>query len=148
MAARRAIIRKLPAVETQPEMQRPSWSPRPVLAIDDDEDVLAITVVMLEQCGLEVAAFLSGDEAVAELLQRPDRYGCAIVDLTMPVKDGVSVARELRQIVPNLPVLFVSGYSKEQAAELVATNESTQFLRKPFRVDALKRALEQLLSGE
>ena len=49
--------------------------------------------------------------------------------------------------MPDLPVLFVSGYSKEQAAELVATNESTQFLRKPFRVDALSRALEQLLSG-
>ena len=121
---------------------------RPVLAIDDDEDVLAITVVMLEQCGLEVAAFLSGDEAVAELMQRPDRYGCAIVDLTMPVKDGVSVTRELRQIVPDLPVLFVSGYSKEQAAELVATNESTQFLRKPFRVEALNRALGQLLGGQ
>ncbi|MBK9658060.1 MAG: response regulator [Rhodanobacteraceae bacterium] len=119
-----------------------------MLAIDDDEDVLAITVVMLEQCGLEVAAFLSGDEAVAELMQRPDRYGCAIVDLTMPVKDGVSVTRELRQIVPDLPVLFVSGYSKEQAAELVATNESTQFLRKPFRVEALNRALGQLLGGQ
>ncbi len=133
--------------EVVPEHQWEPRTPRPVLAIDDDEDVLAITVVMLEQCGLEVAAFLSGDEAVAELMQRPDRYDCAIVDLTMPVKDGVSVTRELRQIVPQLPVLFVSGYSKEQAAELVATNESTQFLRKPFRVDALSRALDQLLRG-
>ena len=124
-----------------------TWTARPVLAVDDDEDVLAITVVMLEQCGLEVAAFLSGDEAIAELAQWPDRYACAIVDLTMPVKDGVSVARELRQIVPTLPVLFVSGYSKEQAEELVATNESTQFLRKPFRVDALNQALMQLLRG-
>ena len=134
--------------ELVPERPREPKTPRPVLAIDDDEDVLAITVVMLEQCGLEVAAFLCGDEAVAELMRRPDRYGCAIVDLTMPVKDGVSITRELRQIVPDLPVLFVSGYSKEQAAELVATNESTQFLRKPFRVEALSRALEQLLSGQ
>lgn len=118
---------------------------RPVLAIDDDEDVLAITVVMLEQCGLEVAAFLSGDEAIAELTKWPERYAGAIVDLTMPVKDGVAVVRELREIVPDLPILFVSGYSKEQASELVATDESTQFLRKPFRVDGLTRALEQLL---
>ncbi len=137
----------LPQASVEPAVEHRAWTPRPVLAIDDDEDVLAITVVMLEQCGLEVAAFLSGDEAVSELLQRPDRYGCALVDLTMPVKDGVSVAIELRQIVSNLPVLFVSGYSKEQAAELVATNEFTHFLRKPFRADALKRALEQLLGG-
>lgn len=137
----------LPQASVEPAMAHRAWTPRPVLAIDDDEDVLAITVVMLEQCGLEVAAFLSGDEAVSELMQRPDRYGCALVDLTMPVKDGVSVAMELRQIVSNLPVLFVSGYSKEQAAELVATNEYTHFLRKPFRADALKRALEALLGG-
>jgi two-component system, cell cycle sensor histidine kinase and response regulator CckA len=121
---------------------------RPVLAIDDDEDVLAITVVMLEQCGLEVAAFLSGDEAITELALHPERYGCAIVDLTMPVKDGGSVARELREIVPTLPILFVSGYSKEQVAELVATNDSTHFLRKPFRVDGLNRALERLLQRD
>ncbi len=137
----------LPQDQVEEPIALETWAPRPVLAIDDDEDVLAITVVMLEQCGLEVAAFLCGDEAVAELMQFPDRYGCALVDLTMPVKDGVTVAMELRQVVPRLPILFVSGYSKEQAAELVATNESTQFLRKPFRADALKRALEQLLSS-
>lgn len=143
------LLQEIPSQQSAAEAveAREPWTPRPVLAIDDDEDVLAITVVMLEQCGLEVSAFLSGDEAVAELIQRPDHYGCAIVDLTMPVKDGVTVAIELRQIVPTLPILFVSGYSKEQAAELVATNDSTRFLRKPFRVEALKRALEQLLGG-
>lgn len=116
-----------------------------VLAVDDDEDVLAITTVMLEQCGLEVAAFLSGDEAIAELNAHVGRYCCAVVDLTMPVKDGVEVARELRRLVPNLPILFVSGYSKEQAAELVSTDDHTQFLRKPFRTDRLSTAIEQLL---
>ena len=116
-----------------------------VLAVDDDEDVLAITTVMLEQYGLEVLAFLSGDEAIAELQAHPQRYSCAVIDLTMPVKDGVQVAREMRQLVPDLPILFVSGYSKEQAAELVSTNESTLFLRKPFRMDRLSGALGQLL---
>ena len=118
---------------------------RPLLAIDDDEDVLAITVVMLEQCGFEVAAFLSGDDAVLELARSPERYGGAIVDLTMPVKDGVTIARELRQQAPALPVLFVSGYAKEQPGEPLALIDGAQFLRKPFRVEQLGRALEELL---
>ena len=118
---------------------------RPLLAIDDDEDVLAITVVMLEQCGFEVAAFLSGDDAVLELARSPDRYGGAIVDLTMPVKDGVTIARELRQQSPALPVLFVSGYAKEQPGDPLALIDGAQFLRKPFRVEQLGRALEELL---
>jgi two-component system cell cycle sensor histidine kinase/response regulator CckA len=118
---------------------------RPLLAIDDDEDVLAITVVMLEQCGFEVAAFLSGDDAVLELARAPDRYGGAIVDLTMPVKDGVTIARELRQQSPALPLLFVSGYAKEQPSDPLALIEGAHFLRKPFRVEQLGRALEELL---
>lgn len=118
---------------------------RPLLAIDDDEDVLAITVVMLEQCGFEVAAFLSGDDAVLELARNPERYGGAIVDLTMPVKDGSVVARELRQQVPTLPVLFVSGYSKDQPGVQLAAVDGARFLRKPFRAEALARALDELL---
>ncbi|MBL8246271.1 MAG: PAS domain S-box protein [Rhodanobacteraceae bacterium] len=118
---------------------------RPLLAIDDDEDVLAITVVMLEQCGFEVAAFLSGDDAVLELARAPDRYGGAIVDLTMPVKDGVTIARELRQQSPALPLLFVSGYAKEQPSDPLALIEGAHFLRKPFRVEQLGKALEELL---
>ena len=118
---------------------------RRLLAVDDDEDVLAITVVMLEQIGFEVAAFLSGDDAIAEFASQPGCYACAVVDLTMPVKDGAGVVRELRALEPHLPVLFVSGYSRQQAAELAAEDEHTRFLRKPFRIEALRRALDLLL---
>lgn len=118
---------------------------RPLLAIDDDEDVLAITVVMLEQCGFEVAAFLCGDDAVLELARHPERYGGAIVDLTMPVKDGVEVAHELRQLAPTLPLLFVSGYAKDLPGVKIAAIEGARFLRKPFRADTLARALDELL---
>jgi|GEM_PF-1610562 len=118
---------------------------RRLLAVDDDEDVLAITVVMLEQIGFEVAAFLSGDDAIAEFIAHPNGYACAVVDLTMPVKDGAAVARELRQLDPTLPILFVSGYSRQQAAELAAEDEHTRFLRKPFRAEVLRQALDLLL---
>lgn len=122
--------------------------PRPrLLAIDDDEDVLTITGMMLEQCGFEVVSYLSGDDAISDLRSRPQHYGAAVVDLTMPVKDGVTVVRELRALRPDLPVLFVSGYSKEQAADLLTPDERTAFLRKPFRVDALDRALAQVLTA-
>ncbi len=141
------LIDQIPTDARREDYDSSQFDPgqRRLLAIDDDEDVLAITVVMLEQIGFQVAAFLSGDDAIAEFIAQPECYAGAVVDLTMPVKDGVAVARELRGIDASLPVLFVSGYSRQQAAELAAEDEHTRFLRKPFRVDALRKALDMLL---
>lgn len=141
------LVEALPEPAAAPALV-PLSGPRPrLLAIDDDEDVLTITAMMLEQCGYEVVSYLSGDDAISDLRGRPQHYGAAVVDLTMPVKDGVTVVRELRQLRPDLPVLFVSGYSKEQAADLLTPDERTAFLRKPFRIDALDRALAQVLAA-
>ncbi len=117
-----------------------------VLAVDDDEDVLAITVVMLEQCGYNVSAYLVGDDAVAAFANEPDRFHIAVVDMTMPDKDGSVVAAELRKVRASLPVLFVSGYSKQHAADLCAEDDVTMFMRKPFRIEQLSAALHELLS--
>ncbi|GMU45044.1 MAG: PAS domain S-box protein [Xanthomonadales bacterium] len=130
---------------TAADSQAPVTVPRkPLLVIDDDEDVLSITVVMLEQCGFEVAAFLCGDDAVLELARHPERYGGAIIDLTMPVKSGVEIARELRQQAPDLPLLFVSGYAKELPGAQIADIAGARFLRKPFRAEALACVLEEM----
>ena len=116
-----------------------------ILVIDDDEDVLAITGMMLEQGGFVASVHLAGDEAVALLARDPGAFDAAVVDLTMPDKDGITVAAELRALVAELPVLFVSGYSKELTHDIVRPDERTAFLRKPFRAEGLKEALRGLL---
>lgn len=116
-----------------------------ILVIDDDEDVLAITGMMLEQGGFVASVHLEGDEAIAVLARDPGAFDAAVVDLTMPDKDGITVARELRALAAELPVLFVSGYSKELTHDIVRPDERTAFLRKPFRAEGLKEALRALL---
>jgi PAS domain S-box-containing protein len=116
-----------------------------ILVIDDDEDVLAITGMMLEQGGFVASVHLDGDEAIAVLARDPGAFDAAVIDLTMPDKDGITVARELRALAADLPVLFVSGYSKELTHDIVRPDERTAFLRKPFRAEGLKEALRALL---
>lgn len=116
-----------------------------ILVIDDDEDVLAITGMMLEQCGFSASTHLAGDEALAMLAREPGGFDAAVVDLTMPDKDGITVAGELRLVEPGLPVLFVSGYSRELTHDMVRPDERTGFLRKPFRAEGLTEALRALL---
>lgn len=132
------------AVAAEPAPPARDRAPR-ILVIDDDEDVLAITGMMLEQGGFVASAHLDADAAIAVLAREPSGFDAAVVDLTMPVKDGITVARELRALVPELPVLFVSGYSKELIQTIVLSDERTAFLRKPFRTEGLKEALRALL---
>ncbi len=139
-AATSDVVAPLPVIELPAEGKEPR-----ILVIDDDEDVLAITEVMLEQCGFKASAHLSGDEALALLGSNPAAFDAAVVDLTMPDKDGITVAAELRVLAAELPVLFVSGYSKELTHDIVRPDERTAFLRKPFRAEGLKEALRALL---
>ncbi|WP_080588758.1 response regulator [Bradyrhizobium japonicum] len=67
----------------------------------------------------------------------------AILDFAMPGMSGADVARRLRRL-PDLPVIFASGYS-ETAAVSSARGERSRLLRNPFKVDELQVALRGLV---
>lgn len=108
-----------------------------VLVLDDDATVLRVTSGFLKQSGCEVAVA----ETLAEAEQHLKRsvFDAAVIDMRMPDQDGVSSAEALLGIQPALKVLFVSGYSHEDALP-----EGTDLLPKPFGRDDLLRALGKL----
>jgi two-component system, cell cycle sensor histidine kinase and response regulator CckA len=117
----------------------------PVLLVDDDEMVRRAAVRILERGGFGVVTASNGDEALAIFGSQPDRFGIAILDLTMPGKSGVQVFRGLRAIRPELPVLLSSGYTE---TELAASDLDirTDFLQKPYRPHALLSRIHQMLA--
>jgi CheY-like chemotaxis protein len=60
----------------------------------------------------------------------------------------VELAARLRESRADLPVLFVSGYTREATLPLSVDGSVSRFLQKPFTVDALVTALEEMTSGE
>ena len=106
-----------------------------VLVVDDDPDVRRVLVDALDALGYLVVEAEDGPIGLEMIdAQCPDLL---LVDFAMPGMNGAEVARAARVRCPELPVLFVSGYSDTAAIE-DAAGPDAPVLRKPFRVGDLQ----------
>jgi CheY-like chemotaxis protein len=119
-----------------------SIKPASVLVIDDDPDVRAFIVATLEEQGYRVSQAADGAHGLKEAArEKPD---LVILDFIMPGLSGAEVANRLLVNRDDQPILFVSGYSETEAVRRVAPN--APLLAKPFRAEALDRAVRNVLS--
>jgi CheY-like chemotaxis protein len=107
-----------------------------VLLIDDNESLRQVTAALLMSYGCTVEAFACADDALRRVLRSPD-FDVVLTDVLMPGgMDGVALARRLRQELPQLPVVLISGHSGD-----VALTDGFRFLRKPCSPEALVAVL-------
>ncbi len=110
-----------------------------VLLVEDNPDVAAASTSLLEQLGYSVRRVADAEEALREV----ERDGVDLVfsDIVMPGKmDGLGLARRLREIRPNLPILLATGYSDVAAS----VRGDFSILRKPYEIHQLGQALAKL----
>jgi two-component system, cell cycle sensor histidine kinase and response regulator CckA len=116
-----------------------------VLVVDDDEGVRTITSFVLRRQGFEVLQATNGREAVEAVRARGDGIGVVLLDVMMPEMTGHEALPAIREIAPEMPVVFFSGFDESEIAEhLEAPTAYTSFLPKPYRnaqlVEAVLRA--------
>jgi len=104
-------------------------------------DVRAVTAHMLERLGCSVLQAGDGREGVDVFRAHARRIDAVIVDLTLPRLSGDRVFREIRSIRPDACVILMSGYSDEKTTGGLAEAGLAGFLRKPFSVADLEKAL-------
>jgi PAS domain S-box-containing protein len=115
-----------------------------VLVIDDDPDVRGFVAATLEEQGYKVRQASDGRHGLAEIAREtPD---LVVLDFIMPGLSGAEVANRILEKQPDLPILFVSGYSETEAVKRVAPN--APLLAKPFRADALDKAVRGALTPQ
>jgi len=117
--------------------------PLPVLVVDDDPGVLQIAESFLQAAEYSVLAAESPISALA-LVKEGQGISAALIDLTMPEMSGFDLAIALCAENPDLPVVIMSGFDRNNALG-ENTYEDFVFLPKPFRraqlVDALSQAI-------
>lgn len=122
-----------------------SGHPPTVLVIEDDEAVLKATRAVLKRWNILAVGAPSGEAALQLLVEGNFIPKAAIIDFLLPGgMDGVDVAKALRQTLPNLPVLIISG--EANAERMVKISHSKlPFVAKPVNPEEIRMVLMSLL---
>jgi two-component system chemotaxis response regulator CheY len=114
-----------------------------VLVVDDDPDILDAICDILEAEGYRVSRARHGVEALAQI--DAERPAVILLDLMMPVMDGVAFARALRERPADakVPILVISADGNPQRAAAVGAQG---YLAKPFDIEVLLASVASMTS--
>ena len=116
-----------------------------VLLIDDEESVRDVTTLALTRLGFEVLTAVDGELGVEMFRKYSETVDVVLLDLTMPRMDGHEAIRHIRAIRADVPVIFISGFSEQDAIDSVEVGGVLGFLQKPFQLHQLAEAIRQVL---
>jgi two-component system cell cycle sensor histidine kinase/response regulator CckA len=117
-----------------------------ILLVEDDDGVRQLTARMLRQYGYDILVATDGTEALAMLASGLQGVDAVVTDVVMPGMSGAELIGQLRARWPDLPVLFLSGYTGDEVKGELKSGSRQAFLQKPFSSDALAAAVEEMLS--
>jgi PAS domain S-box-containing protein len=130
------------------QVVEPEGTPgRVILVVDDEAAVRDVVRRFLEIAGHRVLCAGSGNEAV-NCLAESGPVDLVILDLMMPRENGPSILRTLRSRQAHLPALVCTGLLAADPAPELAADSLVRLLRKPFRMNELWYAVNELLPSE
>jgi CheY-like chemotaxis protein len=113
-----------------------------VLVVDDEPIVLKSCRLVLEAEGWEVVSAASVEEALAMLESIiPDLL---LIDVKMPVHDGMYLMRKVKEMKPGIPIIVMSGYATSETIKEARGLGAAIFLPKPFTPDELSETLRSV----
>lgn len=114
-----------------------------VLMAEDDENLGLILSERLKSKGFDVD--LATDGAIAMAMYQKKKYDLLILDIMMPVKDGFTVAKEIRKADPATPIIFVTARSMKEDVLKGFEIGADDYLTKPFSMDELMVRIHAVL---
>lgn len=138
-----------PQAESQATATEPADSRQRVLLAEDNIVNQKVAVIMLARLGYAVDLAENGEEAIQAANRRP--YGLILMDVRMPVMDGLDATRAIRagaataQLNALTPIIAVTANALEQDRQECLAAGMNDFLPKPLLMDQLDRCLKQWL---
>lgn len=118
-----------------------------VLLVEDESPVCALICRILRTLGYEVSSWQRAEDALQAIRSGAVDLDLLITDVLMPGLDGRELAERVREILPDLPILFISGYAEREIFHRIGSIDGTSFLRKPFGARDLGEAVRRALDG-
>ncbi len=118
-----------------------------ILLVEDEDNVRSFSARALRATGYEVFEAASGEEALEQLDDIENRIDLMISDVVMPEMDGPALLIKVRERLPELRVIFVSGYAEESVRQDIADDQSVEFLAKPYSLDQINSKVKEVLQA-
>ena len=137
------------AREAPPEPQTADFpaGTETILLVEDDPSLMLLAREAMSELGYRVLAVSDANEALRVLAREKTGIGILVTDVVMPGMGGRELGERVRRDFPDMPILYVSGYTRD--SELVQRSEGAvvQFMEKPFTPLGLARKVREVLDS-
>jgi two-component system OmpR family response regulator len=117
-----------------------------VLHVDDDPDIRLLIAASLREFGYVVAT--AGTNAEALELAKQFKFDLCILDVRLPDGSGIELCQKIRQLQPDVPVLYYSAYASDEEQEAALSACGDAYLKKPVSAIKLEQTIAELLNSK
>lgn len=118
-----------------------------ILVVEDEDSIREVTSELLQMAGYKVIVAPNGAEAVAMYARHADDIKLVILDIMMPVMDGVACVYALRSLNPNVKAVIMSGAMDTKESEKLHEVGVLASISKPFTAESMLAVVHQLISS-
>ncbi len=135
-----------PAEERAAAGEPPLGEGERVLLVEDELSLASMNARRLAELGYQVTAETDPELALERVRAHPDGFDLVITDYLMPRLLGVDLAREIRAVRPDLPVMLLTGFIENLSAEAIGAACVRRVLKKPVTLRELAVAVREVLA--
>jgi PAS domain S-box-containing protein len=117
-----------------------------VLVVDDEPDIIGIIAAILENQGFRTISAVDAATALDIMENRGNEVSLVLSDIVLPGMNGIQMSREILKNRPELPFIFMSGYSADTIGHHGVFDTKVNFIPKPFKIQELMLLVRQVLS--
>ncbi len=118
-----------------------------VLFVDDEEMIVGLISRMLEKLGYQVVAETNSLKALEIYRANPESFDLIISDLTMPDLTGIELARNIRKVSSDIPIILCTGYCRQMGPEILKEIGVEYLLFKPLAVKELALTMRKAINS-
>ena len=115
-----------------------------ILLVEDDKALLDITIQLIELLGYSVTAATGSNEAITKLKENPDTFDVVFTDYDLPIIDGVELAKIIKEISCEIPIILCSGKIDLIDESQIAAAGIAGVARKPYSINDLDSIIKRV----
>jgi two-component system sensor histidine kinase EvgS len=119
-----------------------------ILIVEDEISTLNLSKAMLERLCYSVLATTSAHDAVQLVKESKKKISLLLTDVVMPEINGRELADRIQSLIPDIKILFMSGYTSNVIAHRGVLEEGINFIQKPFSLQQLAEGVQKALTTQ